>query len=522
MIMALAAAPAFAQPVIDSVWMSEETDCDGKNIVEICYRLSGETADVTVLMSPDLGINWDVPLDSLSNDAGDLGIGVSPGVHCFDWHMEVDLPDTEGTQWMVRAQVVSILDTFNIIDSISVADYTTYGWGLAFGSGYYWIYEYSYSDTNTFVYKANCLDRASCPPVDSIRISRGNCDIDYQAGYIYHARSGSAPTQIYRANFATGAREVIANVPNRGDAIQGVDVSGDSLIGAFYDEDVSNRLTLLYFDLRDPFPITSWDTVLSAPIDTCTAIEGMTQAVDFLWGSNNLGRIMQIDMGVPEYADCFPVPNIGNGAEGLCFDGEFIWYDNRETDNIYKIAIIDSTTSHELDRENLDSKPPYVAIHCPDSAIAEGVYDISWFVFDYFYYYGETCSLYIDYGDRVESHLVDDTVFTWRVPPDFDSAEVRVVVPDYYCNWGEDICHIYSSEVEPIGNLIVRDESELLYLRLITIDDAEAAGNGVIMVQMPDTLGAADLVDTTDVDASPVLIRTPYGIRSWRADPAPD
>jgi hypothetical protein len=60
-----------------------------------------------------------------------------------------------------------------------------------------------------------------------------------------------------------------------------------------------------------------------------------------------------------------------------------------------------------------------------------------------------------------------------------------------------------------------------MYLRVVDQDDAIAASNGIIMVQLPDFLGAADLVDTTDTDASPVFIETPYGIRSWRYDTEP-
>jgi len=70
---------------------------------------------------------------------------------------------------------------------------------------------------------------------------------------------------------------------------------------------------------------------------------------------------------------------------------------------------------------------------------------------------------------------------------------------------------------DPLGYILVQDETEILELRVIDTLNAIAEGNGVIMVTMPGGLiGAADLVDSTDTWASPVLIQTPRGIRSWR------
>ena len=69
----------------------------------------------------------------------------------------------------------------------------------------------------------------------------------------------------------------------------------------------------------------------------------------------------------------------------------------------------------------------------------------------------------------------------------------------------------------PLGYIYVQDEFEILELRVIDTLDAIESGNGVIMVTMPgDIIGGADLVDSTDTWASPVMIQTTHGIRSWR------
>ena len=95
-----AVAIAFAQPSIDSVWFSEETDCDGRNVVEICYELSSDTREstntISVQMSDDGGATWNVPLDSIWDEVGDIGADVDTGLHCFYWEMGEDIPDSEG------------------------------------------------------------------------------------------------------------------------------------------------------------------------------------------------------------------------------------------------------------------------------------------------------------------------------------------------------------------------------------------------------------------------------------------
>ncbi|NQU82596.1 MAG: hypothetical protein HQ539_01480, partial [Parcubacteria group bacterium] len=57
----------------------------------------------------------------------------------------------------------------------------------------------------------------------------------------------------------------------------------------------------------------------------------------------------------------------------------------------------------------------------------------------------------------------------------------------------------------------------MIKLNLISASDV-LANMGMLKVAKTagDTNTAADLVLTTDPDASPVRIMTPYGIRSWR------
>ncbi len=70
---------------------------------------------------------------------------------------------------------------------------------------------------------------------------------------------------------------------------------------------------------------------------------------------------------------------------------------------------------------------------------------------------------------------------------------------------------------DAIGRIMVQGESNPLELRLIDTLAAREAGNGLLMMALPEgMIAAADLVDTLDIDASSVFVNTIYGIRAWR------
>ena len=71
---------------------------------------------------------------------------------------------------------------------------------------------------------------------------------------------------------------------------------------------------------------------------------------------------------------------------------------------------------------------------------------------------------------------------------------------------------------EVLGHMAVEGSDGKLNLRIVSVADAVAAGNGVVKVRLDGITGAADLVLTNHAQASPVRIRTPYGTRSWRLE----
>ena len=96
--------------VIDSVWFSEETDCDSVNIVEICY--SFHTCDdlghtVTGVFMSDSADTYELELRTLIDTTGEYGDSVTPGQHCFQWVLSTDAPGVEDSDWIFRLTIDS-------------------------------------------------------------------------------------------------------------------------------------------------------------------------------------------------------------------------------------------------------------------------------------------------------------------------------------------------------------------------------------------------------------------------------
>lgn len=108
----------FDLSAVESVWFAEETDCNNRNIVRICYTLLSDDLSnlfsVVIRMSADSGSTWTVPLDSIWDHEGDIDDSISVGIHCFYWELDFDLPDTEGLNWALTVQATHTIDTFHI------------------------------------------------------------------------------------------------------------------------------------------------------------------------------------------------------------------------------------------------------------------------------------------------------------------------------------------------------------------------------------------------------------------------
>ncbi len=72
-----------------------------------------------------------------------------------------------------------------------------------------------------------------------------------------------------------------------------------------------------------------------------------------------------------------------------------------------------------------------------------------------------------------------------------------------------------------IGYVKIKHPLGILKLRLISFIDAKLARKGILKVARfnGDTNASADLVETNDPNASPVRVKTPFGIKAWRMTP---
>ncbi len=69
-----------------------------------------------------------------------------------------------------------------------------------------------------------------------------------------------------------------------------------------------------------------------------------------------------------------------------------------------------------------------------------------------------------------------------------------------------------------IGYVKIKHPLGILKLRLISFANAKLALKGILKVARfnGDTNASADLVETNDPNASPVRVKTPFGIKAWR------
>ncbi|MCD6531222.1 hypothetical protein J7K99_02110 [bacterium] len=492
---------------IDSVWFTEETVCDSQNVVEVCYILSSTCTtgicpeslfSVVVSASFDSGATWEFPFDSVWDTTGDFG-EVRTGVHCFYWDFGVDSPDYESRSFMVGVSTMNaILDTFVVVDSIDISARPDYGRGLGYGDGYYWVYDY---DRN-WIYKTPCL--WYCSPVDSIYVGATNCDISYSNGYVYIAVDDGRPDVLLRYDVATGMPETVF-VGDTSWNIQGVQAACGNI---FFGGDMPVMSGYLMLRCDDTTHISSIDTITHQPYDTCSMTEGLAYALGYIWGCNNFGRIIQIDPSTGNIEGCHPVPNVGYGAEGLCWDGQYLWYHNNGTRKLYKILIYDSTLSRTVATAPVDSRSPRITINCPsvDLFYPGDTVLLSWRIDDLF---RNTDSSQLEIRSTSCGFdtviMLTDSYFVWVVPDSLAGCDSIF----FYLGAKDSFCNIATAMCGPI-RVCAPSSAELL----CPIEDAvSSCTNQVVEYLITDDVG----IDTSGVFISALVFHPDSSVDSLSA-----
>jgi len=91
---------------VDALWFWEETECNDSNIVHICYNTNRDTSNVNIWASIDSGATWVEAgtewFKTFRDAEGDIGEGVSPDTHCFEWILSDDTLGVELDTALIR------------------------------------------------------------------------------------------------------------------------------------------------------------------------------------------------------------------------------------------------------------------------------------------------------------------------------------------------------------------------------------------------------------------------------------
>ncbi len=461
-------------PSIDSVWFSEETECNDSNIVEICYTLSSDcpesTYTISAQMSADSGETWDVPFVTLLDAEGNIGDSVAVGTHCFEWVMSEDTI-IEGNDFFVEIDAYSYeLETYEIIDSFEISGLSNPS-GITFKGGYLIIGEHG---GNTIYW----IDTTTYTEYRNIHTPCGHMeDFSFIDNDLYIIGAFGSSWKICRIDTLSGDT---LNCSELSIDMNGLTYYGDYIIATGYP---MQRLYL--FDRSDLSFIDSCDIDIGG-----SWIEGLTNYRGFLWavrdGATDVeGTIFQIDIIEPESCyfeilDSFQAPtHTSHLAEGLTNDGHNLWYVNGK---IYKIALYENEVFSSA-FSPLDSRAPRI------DAATEPVknYPMS----DQSIYIYSIEDLFCDYeaGDTVDMadgfiiidacglqdtfQIYGDTMSFFLPYIECDTGWVIVAVRDSFCNWTYDSLFFEVENVAPI----MRGCIDSLFV--ITIGDTLAYGLSV-------------------------------------------
>jgi len=446
-----AVAIAFAQPSIDSVWFSEETDCDGRNVVEICYIFSSDTPEstntISVEMSSDGGATWDVPLDSIWDDEGDIGVIVDTGLHCLNWEMGYDLQNKEFNNLLLNITLFgNRLDTFIIVDSFYV-DLVTSPLSpdprgiTGESANEIWFVNCAHTSffTNDKIYKIKFLSSDSIIVLKEINTPQITGELEEIAifGDKIYVNNYNYTVHIYDTS---GLYQT--SIP-AGDYYNQPIAFGAGYFWMFRRNEISSGERIYKIEPTTFTKIDSFDITSGLGHERP---DGMEWALGKLWITSNDAAIYEINTSNGVIDHIYNVPATGTlGPEGLGYDGEYFWYADLNTignsDKIYKISVFDTVAISVTSIGFFDSRPPSVSITSPTSIVTlDDTYTFQWTVDDMFWA-NDPCSVYISVGGMRESHIVTGTEFEWTAPSEpCATCTLIVAARDSFCNWGYDTC----------------------------------------------------------------------------------
>ena len=439
-----------ACPTIDSLWSSEETDCDGRNLVEICYDVLDVDGDsiLTGLFLRDAG----VPIHAFSLVDSVPGypppnIGwVNSGTHCFYWDMAADYPDHEGCDFDIEVSIHNETTEFlTVTDSFPIPD----------AEGVAWDGEYLRVTRSWFVSPDDTQRVFRVDPY-SHEIFADSCntddlfdgytaDCEWHDGYLWILGGGMSAQRAKLFKFDVSTCTIVDSSapvipPTRWG--QGIAWHGSH----FYATD--SRGKIYEVDPTPPYASTLWldlETIHPGLMDGAISADALVFALGSIWILRNPGPanhvLLQFDFA-GNVIDSFALSSTsGFGPEGITFDGSCFWYTDHVKNFVYRVCLwaCDDTSNVTA---CLDSRDPTVSISCPPDPVYSGdTVTVDWTATDLFM--GDRAgSLIVAGGTVSDVYATSGTSAAIVVPAVCGSLFVIVAQADSFCNWGRDSCRI--------------------------------------------------------------------------------
>ena len=405
------------RPRVDSVWFSEETDCDGQNIVEICYNFYGAAESyfqINAQFSTDTstGVWFDFADYTLDDDEGDMGDSVSPGIHCFNWIMSDDIPNIEMSNFAVDITLLGVLSY--LADTNLLCNP-----GFEFGLDSCWT-------------KHGVSSYSLCSPISHHGDS---------AYFVNTPNSGSYIYQSWPLVDAFGISYYFEFWVN----VNSIDTIRSICVEVVRDWDPSTGYALnatsfsfVFTDTLDRLRVSAWDTSSYIDVDFATGewyklsvfADVPTKTQTIYLNDSAVATIISDTSYTGQWLIVGAVSGSSTNYGRIHFDDFLLTY---LTDNPFE--------QHTIALGPVDSKPPEVSVVCPLDTIFYGdTLAFNWDISDMFPNAAEQCSMIVDYCDGADTFLLDDSL-VWAPPlVQCDSAFVKIAAPDSFCNWGYDSC----------------------------------------------------------------------------------
>ncbi len=440
----------FCSLSIDSLWLYEETDCDGENLVEICYEANDGVVDsfFTDFRLTDLGTP--VPVHTILETVPGYAppnIGwVNSGTHCFYWDMHADYPEHEGCNFEIEISAHNqTLEILTVTDSFAITDAE----GVAWDGEFLRVTRSWYSsplDTQR-VFRVDPFTHevfADSCNVDDL-FDGYTADCEWHDGYLWILGGGLSAQRAKLFKFDVSTCTIVDSSaavipPTRWG--QGIAWHGSH----FYATD--SRGKIYEVDPTPPYTSTLWldlETLHPGLMDGAISADALVFALGSIWILRNPGPaghvLLQFDFA-GNVIDSFALSaTTGFGPEGITFDGSCFWYTDHAKDFVYRVCLwaCDDTSNVMA---CLDSKNPTITAIClPEPVYAGDMATANWLIDDLFT--GDIPgSLIVTDGTIHDVYSTSGTSADFSVPATCESLTIIVVQPDSFCNWGRDSCKI--------------------------------------------------------------------------------